>query len=354
VRVEERPAGPLKLGVILPQTGTADLTQYGALIREGIELALQEHSARRGVAVELVLKDDAGDPAAASRAASALEAEGAIAILGPLLRETFGAAAANRGSSDLLILSPTASETPDSATHAYSLNANDTRGASALAAWAVAAGHTRLAVMYATTPEDAAEARAFVSEAGRRNAQIVAQLPFDAGTTTFSDPIERLKQTQAQAVFVSAPESSIRQLAPQIRYFGLTGVQILGTEAWVSDAVLLRVAPAALEGVVAATPLLESSRETGWQDFVQLYERTQRRTLSSPYPALGYDAAKLLLLEIEKGRTSRRELADALASVQEYRGATGVLSISGGQVMRRPFLVRIRSGKPEPLPSAGG
>jgi branched-chain amino acid transport system substrate-binding protein len=251
-----------------------------------------------------------------------------------------------------LILSPTASEVPGAA-HAYALNANDTRGASTLAAWAAAAGLSRLGVLHSSAAGDAANARAFVEEARRRNAQIAAEIPFDPGTSTFAEPIERLKTAMVQAVFVAAPESAIRQLAPQMAYFGLTGVQILGTEAWVGDDVLRRVAPAMLEGVVAAKPFLETSTDTGWQDFVQLYENTHRRSLDTPYPALGYDAAKLILREIERGHTSRRELAESLEAVREYRGATGILSISSGQVMRRPFLVRIRSGRPVPLPFTG-
>ena len=82
--------------------------------------------------------------------------------------------------------------------------------------WAVAAGHTRLAVMYATTPEDAAEARAFVSEAGRRNAQIVAQLPFDAGTTTFSDPIERLSNRELQVLNLIGRGKTTREIADNL------------------------------------------------------------------------------------------------------------------------------------------
>jgi branched-chain amino acid transport system substrate-binding protein len=351
-RVEAPPPAALKLGLILPQSATSELAEYGTLIREGIDLALQEHAARGGRRVELVLKDDAGNPAGAARAASELQAEGAVAIIGPLLSNALDAAAAGRSNQDLLILSPTAAEQTRAA-HAFSLNANDTRGATALAAWAVAAGNTRVGVLYATTPDDAAEARAFVDEATRRNVRVVAQIPFDPGTTTFAGPVERLKSAGAQAVFVPAPESDIRQLAPQLPYFGLTGVQILGTEAWISDEVLRAVRPSVLEGVIAATPLVQSGADTAWPEFVRLYEQAQRRTLDNPYPALGYDAARLVLQSIEQGNTSASDLAAAVARVTNYRGATGVLTIGNGQVTRRPFLVRIRSGRPEVLPFAG-
>lgn len=354
-REEPEPERPLKLGVIVPRSGASDLSAYASLIQEGIELALAQYAASGGGReVELVVKDDSGRVAAASRAAADLEAEGAVAIIGPLLPNALDAAAAARPS-DLLIVSPTASEPPrQGGDHAFSLNADDTRGAVALAAWAVSAGFTQLGVLYATTPQDAAEARAFIEEARRRNAQVVAEIPFDPGTTTFADPIQRLIAAGVKAVFVPASERDVRQLAPQFAYFGMTDVQILGTEAWVSEQVLRTVPAPALEGVVAATPLPESGEDTGWLDFVQLYERERRRTLDSPYPALGYDAAMLVLREIGRGRTERSALAEAVASVRDYRGATGVLSLEPGRVSRQPFLVRIRAGQPQPLPAAGG
>lgn len=353
VVVEPEPELPLRLGLILPQTARSDVSEYAVLVREGVDLALDEYLAAGGQPLELLVEDDAGETIAAGRAAAALEAEGAVAIIGPLLSSTFDAAIASRSTEELLILSPTASTTPGGDIHAYSLNAGDTRGATALARWAIQSGLQHLAVLYATTPEDAAAARAFAEAARGFGAQIVAELPFDPGTTTFSGPVERLIAVGAQAVFVPAPERDIPQLAPQFAFFGLTDVQILGTEAWVSDDVLRAVPARVLEGVVVSTPLPEGDRETGWADFVDLYERTYRRTLDNPYPALGYDAARLVLRELAAGRTKPADLAASLAQVRDFRGATGVLSIEDGRVSRQPFLLRVRAGRPELL-SPGG
>jgi ABC-type branched-subunit amino acid transport system substrate-binding protein len=130
-------------------------------------------------------------------------------------------------------------------------------------------------------------------------------------------------------------------------------VQIVGGETWIEPEVLRSLPAAALEGVVVATPLPIGSSDTGWADFVELYQTAYRRTLDNPYPALGYDAARLILREIARGRSDADDLADALNDLSDYRGATGVLSIENGRISRRPFLVRIRSGRPEPLPFGG-
>jgi ABC-type branched-subunit amino acid transport system substrate-binding protein len=108
-----------------------------------------------------------------------------------------------------------------------------------------------------------------------------------------------------------------------------------------------------LEGVVVASPLPIGSADTGWSEFVDLYQTTYRRTLDNAYPALGYDAAKLILRELSRGLNRPEDLANALEQVRDYRGATGILSIENGRISRRPFLIRIRSGRPEPLPFGG-
>lgn len=351
----EAPPAPstVKVGVVIPASSASDLAEYAVLIREGIDLAVAEYDSAGGPALEVVERDDGGSPLRAARAVQSLEAEGAVAVIGPLVSESLEAATASRGNADLVLLSPTATEAPIGAAHAYSLNAVDSQGDAALARWAVASGMLRLAVFYATSDEDAGRARGFSDVARSLGAEVVAQVPFDPGTTTFEAPVKRLVRAEPQAVFIAASTRDLRQLVPQLAYYGLKGVQILGGASWLEPELLRSVPAMAVEGAVVATPLESEGADTGWNDFVALYERTYRRSLDNPYPALGYDAAKLILREIAQGRTRPDELARALSGIRDYRGATGVLSIENGRISRRPFLVRIRSGRPEPLSFRG-
>lgn len=358
VRAEPEPEPPpaptaIRVGLLMPSSGTPDLAEYAELIREGVDLAVAEYEAdRRNPEIELLVRDDAGNSLRAARAIEAFESEGAVAIIGPLMSDALDAATASRRG-DLVLLSPTASQAPLNQSHVYSLNATDSQGGAALARWAMASGLRRLAVLYAISETDAASARAFADAARSTGAQIVAEIPFDPGTTTFQVPVTRLVEARPQAVYIAASARDLRQLVPQLAYYGLKEVQILGGEEWIEPDVLRTLPGPAIEGVVAATPLPTGSEDTGWTDFVELYQTTYRRSLDNPYPALGYDAARLILREVARGRTRPGELADALADVRDYRGATGILSIEDGRITRRPFLIRIRSGRPEPLPFGG-
>jgi branched-chain amino acid transport system substrate-binding protein len=352
---ETRPAiRPLAVGAILPGSGSEDLILYGGLIREGIDLAIERHGAGSGRRPELTVRDDAGEASAAARVFGDLDGAGVLAVVGPLLSDALRATAAARTDSTLPILSPTASDVPAGSANVYSLNAVDVRGAEALASWAVRRGWTALALLYPKAPEFASLAAAFRREAERIGARIVADVAFDPSTTTFARDINRVRAARAQAVYVPASERDIRQLAPQFRYYGLVGVTLLGNETWLSDEVLRTVPQGSLEGVVASTPLPPDSALTGWRDFVRAYESRYRRSLDNPYPALGYDAASLVLEAARRADGGRSGMARALAGIRDFRGATGVLSIEDGRVTRRPFLVRIRAGTPELIVGGGG
>jgi branched-chain amino acid transport system substrate-binding protein len=348
---EERPA---VLGVVLPLSGSPYLKQYADLVLEGVQLAVEEGEQDGRSRVELVVLDDGGDPARASALVRELESRGAVAVIGPVLSAGVAAAAGARSDASLALLSPTASEVPAGQAHVYSLNVSDEEGGVALAEYAVATGLRRVALLYPRLPDFERQARAFAAALRARGGQVVADVPYDSGTTTFEEPLKQISESSPDAIYVPAPERDVRQIAPQIEYYGVRqlGVQVLGGEAWTREEVRRLVDPRYLEGVVAATPLLQTSSEVGWREFVSLYEQRYRRTLDNPFPALGYDATRLVLEALQGGGAERAEVARRIAETRGLRGSTGILSVQAGRLVRRPFLVRIQGR--ELVPIGGG
>lgn len=343
--VEER-AAPVVVGAILSETGPGALRQYAELVGQGIEIAFREQAQSGGREVELVVLDDGGQPDRAAQLVAELESRGAVAIIGPLLNASLEAAGRARSDPSLAIISPTSSAHPTRLANAYTLNAEDTRGAEALGAYVAQRDNGRVGVLFPDAAAFRAQAEAFQSAAESAGTSIAAAVPFVPGTTTFSAPLERLRAAAVQAIFIPAAERDIRQLAPQLEYYGLGGIEVLGLEAWVSDEVLHFLPGRVLEGVVAATPLYRSSQSVAWDEFVGLYEAAYRRSLDNPYPALGYDAARLVLANLPQGSVRPEDVASGVAGTDEFRGATGVLSARDGYISRKPFIVRIQSGRP--------
>ncbi|MBI4544429.1 MAG: penicillin-binding protein activator [Gemmatimonadetes bacterium] len=346
----------LQVGVILPQSGSPYLKQYADLVLEGVRLAVQAAAGPEMPQIELVVVDDGGDAARAAALIRELEGRGVIGVIGPLLSPAVAAAARSRSDTSLVIISPTASELLANLPNVYSLNAGDVQAAAALAEYAARNGMLRVGLLYPRIRDFQRKGEAFVRVFTRLGGRVVADVPYDSGTTTFAQPIQRLMDTSLDAVFVPVPERDVRQIAPQLAYYGLAekGVQVLGGEAWVSEEVRRLVEPRFLEGVTAATPLYHSSSEVAWQEFLEAYEATYRRSLDNPFPGLGYDAAQLLLAPLRSGRANPGELAAQVARTAGLRGATGLLSVRGGSVVRRPFLVRLTGGQLVPVaPSSG-
>jgi branched-chain amino acid transport system substrate-binding protein len=305
-----------------------------------------------GERIELVVVDDGGDPAAAARLIPELERRGVVAVIGPLLSEGLMRAGQARSAADLVVISPTASDMPLRAANVYSLNAGDLEGARSLARYAAGRGLRQVALLYPGNPDFRATAVAFRDALLEAGGRVTVDVGYMDGTTTFAEQMRRIRDSGAQAVYIAASERDVRQIAPQIEYYGLGDMQILGSEAWTSDEVLRSMAPRLLEGVIAATPMLPTSGDIGWNDFVGRYEAAHRRTLDNPYPALGFDAMRLIVQALQGGRNQSADVARGLAAMREYRGATGILSTQNGELVRRPFIVRIQGGRPVPIGAA--
>jgi ABC-type branched-subunit amino acid transport system substrate-binding protein len=137
----------------------------------------------------------------------------------------------------------------------------------------------------------------------------------------------------------------IELVAPQVTFFGLDtlGIRILGTGGWTSDAVLERVDPRHTNGVVATTTGQVGLPSPTAQAFQQRYESVLRKSLVSEIPALGYDAARLLLQAMRGGSRSPGDLRRALERIEGFQGVTGTFSFRDGLLVRRQQLARIEN-----------
>ena len=322
-----------RIGAILPLSG--ELAGVGELLREGIELALDEYRSEHpdGPRVELVVEDDASDPERAAALVAELERGGAVAILGPLRSESFAAAAHARTNRRLPIVSPTATEVLGSMEHAYSLydlGRRERDVARDLAEWSVAElGLRRGALLIPADPAGSRAAEAFRTAYEEAGGQIVAEARYDPDSTTFQLPITTVAAANPDIVFapVDAPQT-VLTLAPQLVYYGLDRSIVLGGEGWTDPTVLRRLEPFAANYRVVGLWVDRVSAGTPWQSFVNSYERTYRKSLrDNMLPALAYDAATLVLDALaSSGLPIPAALAARLEGGARVEGVTGVLA----------------------------
>ncbi|HUE77722.1 MAG TPA: hypothetical protein VMM83_07250, partial [Longimicrobiales bacterium] len=107
-----------------------------------------------------------------------------------------------------------------------------------------------------------------------------------------------------------------------------------------------------LEGVIAASHLPPGRAEAlADPEFVRRYEEMFRRSLENQFPALGYDAANLVLQALPNRVLTPQAVARRVNLLAGIRGATATFSIRSDRVVRTPYLVVIRDGALELAPA---
>lgn len=342
VTVERRSA--VLLGAVLPSSGSPTERQYAALIRQGIEARVESGRSGGIVPANLEVRDDSGSVGGTTVSTSQLVELGTVGIVGPLGNQTLEAAAESR-SRPIPIISPTAQEIPPGAEAVYSLNGRDPGAALALARYAASRNIGTVVIVHAGTPKHTFEARTFSDEFQRLGGSVLREVSYPPGSTFFEEPLRTVQNLLPEALVLPVPVADIQLVAPQLTYFGLDtlGVRVLGTEEWGEPDVVSSVEPRHLNGVVVATPRPPGGEMPGWARFVSEYETVHQQTLRSRIPALGYDAAGLLLEAVSRGAREPEEIPRALNEIRGFEGATGYLSVEDGQIRRRYHVMRLRN-----------
>jgi branched-chain amino acid transport system substrate-binding protein len=350
VPVQPPASNAVRLGVILPMTGGTSLSQYSSALLDGITIAADERADAGGQRVVVVMKDDGGSATQAAAMMREVEKEGVVAVIGPITNATFDAAAHARANPDLVMIAPAMMNAP-AAANAYALNHEDTAGAVLLAKYA-ASLKRKTGVIYEARGARARDAAAFIAAYTAATGKAPAAATFTGGTTTFATQIRKLRDARVEVIYLPLAASTIPQLLPQLGYYGLEKAQVLGGETWMTESLRRSVPAKLMEGVVATTILPRDNPDVAYRTFEQAYQQANKRSLTSVIPALGYDAARLVLDALPaRGAAKASDVARNLPRMSAVRGATGVLRVNPGIVSRSPFLVRSRGGVWEPVNS---
>jgi branched-chain amino acid transport system substrate-binding protein len=150
------------------------------------------------------------------------------------------------------------------------------------------------------------------------------------------------------ALFIPDGYGNIGLLAPQLAFNELTGVQLLGSGDWF-DPQLIEIAQEHVRGAVISALFDPESELPFVATFVDGY-RDAYSLEPDTYSAHAYDAARLLLVQLAKGRVTRDDVREGLLGTRAFPGASGLITIEpDGNARKRPFLVEVRGGEFVPL-----
>lgn len=359
-------SGPL-VALVVPLSGRQEA--LGAAVRDGFVAALLDAPTSRRVNVVFI---DEALVGAAEAHRQALDS-GAVALVGPLLKESVQALAPLAGPAPgqlpVLALNNLADTDPGSgALWQFGLAPEDE--AREVAARAIALGQRRAIVLLPANEWGQRLLAAFSAEFTLRGGVVVDTRTYLPGEADFTVPIRSLllttepvvppagsvpnpgekaslgpgRRQDVDLIFVAANSSNGRQIMPQLKFFGAADLPTYATSAIWEDG----LADADdLSGVVfpdSPWVLQPDGRATLIKSGLVRHWGKPALGVSRLY-ALGYDAYQLLpeVLRQPPGPFAGGDVA----------GATGMLSADyQGRIHRRLDFAEIRGGRVVPLPAA--
>lgn len=361
------------IGVLLPLSGR--YAAFGKRVQRGMELALEVFHPH--IPVRFVFRDTTGDETVAAQQVAELAiSDRVIGIAGPLVGNAAQGAVRRANQERIPLLTMSQKEgLAASSLYTFRNSLTPQLQIRALLDYAMEErGFTQFGIMNPQTRQGEQLAELFRAEVLRRGGEILAEESYLTDQTDFryqvrslrgldpNAPDEEEPQTDSEnpedpelvseeeepppfeALFIPDYADRISLIAPQLAFYGLEGVQLLGTNGW-NDNELPKLARQFVEGAVFTDGFFRYSSYPFVQEFVELYFNHYQEE-PTILEAQGYDIAGIMLTLLNDPQLqSREDLRRALAQMQNYPGVTGATRFDFiGEADKVLFLLQVQNG----------
>ncbi|MGQ9669501.1 MAG: penicillin-binding protein activator [Desulfosoma sp.] len=357
-------ADPDKLGCMVPLSGPH--SAHGRRLVKGVALALRHwEKLFRGTPARLVLADTQANPNVAVSALSHLvQEERVLAVLGPLSPKSVEAILAAVNERGIPVISFTEKRRVTSQTpfllHAF-LDHQDMIAA-LLTYCRNALGFQNFGVLYPEEPYGRALREIFLRTVQELDGKVVVDTPYTPGMTDFKGPIHTLahhvpkgsgaevSDTPLDALFIPDAAETIALIAPQLPYYNVVGVTLLGTNLW-EEKSLLSAGGVYLEGALFPSAFQQETSRMG-DSFQDAFTRDYRETYGEEpdfLAAQGYTATLLALQAreqtLKEGQVDRLRFRQWLLRVELPTGPLGPVRFAPDGHMERQYpILQIKGG----------
>ncbi|MDY6853548.1 MAG: penicillin-binding protein activator [Thermodesulfobacteriota bacterium] len=340
------------IGCILPLSGK--YTLYGEKTLRGIELAANVFNpSPEGLPMKLIIKDSQGRPEVAANAVYELANEdNVICIIGPLLSTTAEAAAkkAQEQEVPILVLSQK-SKITEIGNFVFRNSLTPNLQAKALADYAIQTlGLTRFAILHPKNHYGEDFMELFWDEILKQDGEVVSIESYRPNQNDFQNEIKRLvglyssedkedsineKGIEEQdlspiigfdALFIPDYYDKVGLILPQLVYYDVLGIQLLGTSGWNSSQ-LIKMAREYVQGSIFVDGFFKDSPYPFVQAFINEYKSTFGEE-ANVLEAQAFDSTNIIIDLINQGVNSRDELKEGLYEVKNYPGVSGATSFN--------------------------
>jgi len=341
------------IGCLLPLSGR--YKAFGNKALKGIELAKWRFdSSGFHPSINIIIKDTASDPEKTALAVKQLSKKNVAAIIGPMITAQSAAREAQARQIPIITLTQKQNIT-DSGDYVFRNFLTPSMQVKAIVSYAIEnLGLSRFAILYPDEKYGTTFLKLFQDEVMAKGGEVVSVESYDSAHTDFATPIKKLggiydKNTEAvvdfDAIFIPDGPDKVGLIIPQLVYYDVNDIQLLGTNLWHSDK-LIKMAKKYIQGAIMPEFFFEERSSEAVREFVNNFEN-----IFSEKPgfieAVFYDTAMILFQTVSQPDIhSRALIKEELMNMDDFQGVTGVTSFDqNGEAVKKPCLLKIKGDR---------
>jgi len=377
------------VGVLLPLSGSYEA--FGQRALKAIELALVQFSTQSdNPPINIIVKDTEADPDKTVTAMEELYRDQVAAILGPIVTAEIAAREAQKMGIPIITFTQK-DNIPEIGDKVFRNFITPKMQVQAVASFAVETlGLYRYAILYPDENYGITFMNLFWDELIELGGKVVGVEAYKPQDTDFTDPIKKLiglyyevpedlkpengltaspadadasksaddksgeaavdkKQEEEpqpivdfDAIFIPDSPGKAGLIVPQLAYFDIKNVYLIGTNLWHSDS-LIKIADQYVQGAVMPDGFFGESESLIVQKFVAAFEETYQERPDF-IEAVVFDSAMILFHAVSRPHIRyRNEIRDELLDLDNFPGVTGSTRFDeNGEVRKKMHLLRIK------------
>jgi ABC-type branched-subunit amino acid transport system substrate-binding protein/TolA-binding protein len=356
------------IGCLLPLSGSH--AAFGQRALRGIKLALNKYdSLHKETHFNLFVQDSESDEQIAVRGVQTLNNKNVSAIIGPMIACESAAREAQKKKVPVIVLSQKQG-IPNLGDYVFRNFLTPQMQIDTIVPYAIEKmGARRFAILYPEDTYGKVFLELFQKKVIDYGEQIVFVGSYTSDQTDFGKTIKKLinhsnlftndanaeeKELRSRkegvaadidAVFIPDRYSTVGLIAPQLLFYDIKDVLLLGTNLWHSER-LIEMAGKYVHGALVPDAFYSGSNKNQTIDFIERYDKAYQKNPGF-IEAVAYDTAMMLFHTLSQAEIkSRKELKERLLTIRNFDGVTGLTSFKKiGEVDKKLCLFRIVKDK---------
>lgn len=341
---------PILLAVAGPFTG--DSSEFGVQIKMSVELAAEELNAKGGIGgrpIQLMLEDDAGNPAEAYNVATKIASNpNVLAVIGHFNSSCSLAAKSAYTEAKMVMFSPASTNVNVTKNSDYvfrNIFTDDFQGQSLARYAGEILGAKKVAILFDNDDYGRGLKESFKKKAETLGVTIVSETAYAKDTNDFRSQLTTLQGYQPDLLLVAGLYKHAAVIAKQARELGIK-TPLIGGDGVFSEQ-FITLAGQAAEGTYVSCPFLFELGGERAKKFAEQFRAKYNREPDA-WAALSYDAFQLIIKGIETNGPSREGIHRYLKAINSpataYEGLTGKTFFDEEGDCRKPVQVAVVKG----------